>query len=261
VVVALAAATLTAGMPPPAYTGQIWSPYPLPATASVAGNPLGGQSLSAARAAERAAVARNLPARRWRGTRAVPPRLGDRWPAAGAGTAAFSADRVVQRGRIRGVVHVAARGWQQAGPLPVRAEQAGGQVAAVSASVAGRRLTGLLGVRGVVFSLAPQGAGQVRVALSYAGFGGAYGGAWATRLRLVRLPACALTTPRRPACRRWTPVTFVNHWRARTLTALIRTGSQSRTRGRAAAGAIIASGGSVILAGVSGPSGAPALRM
>ena len=43
-------------------------------------------------------------------------------------------------------------------------------------------------------------SGQVKVAVDYAGFATTYGGDWANRLRLVRLPACALQTPDQPAC-------------------------------------------------------------
>ena len=39
------------------------------------------------------------------------------------------------------------------------------------------------------------GAGRVHVSLSYAGFAQAYGGNYGSRLRLVELPGCALTTP------------------------------------------------------------------
>ncbi|WP_189237081.1 hypothetical protein [Planomonospora parontospora] len=40
--------------------------------------------------------------------------------------------------------------------------------------------------------------GRVRAEFSYAGFRDAFGGNFASRLRLLRLPVCALTTPRPP---------------------------------------------------------------
>lgn len=43
-------------------------------------------------------------------------------------------------------------------------------------------------------------AGLVRVTLDYSGFKNAYGGNFASRLRLVKLPACALTTPKAKGC-------------------------------------------------------------
>ncbi|WP_344921786.1 RHS repeat-associated core domain-containing protein [Plantactinospora mayteni] len=44
-------------------------------------------------------------------------------------------------------------------------------------------------------------AGQVSVEVDYSGFRDAFGGDWATRLRLVRLPECAARTPAAPECR------------------------------------------------------------
>ncbi|MFF6984027.1 RHS repeat-associated core domain-containing protein [Streptomyces sp. NPDC008343] len=43
-------------------------------------------------------------------------------------------------------------------------------------------------------------AGPVEATLDYSGFARAYGGAFASRLRLVKLPACAMTTPESPQC-------------------------------------------------------------
>ncbi|MEV4621174.1 RHS repeat-associated core domain-containing protein [Asanoa sp. NPDC049573] len=43
-------------------------------------------------------------------------------------------------------------------------------------------------------------AAKANVAIDYSGFATAFGGDWAARLRLVSLPACALTTPEVPAC-------------------------------------------------------------
>jgi len=42
--------------------------------------------------------------------------------------------------------------------------------------------------------------GPVRVSLDYSGFKYAYGGDFASRLRLVQMPACALTTPKKQGC-------------------------------------------------------------
>jgi hypothetical protein len=63
-----------------------------------------------------------------------------------------------------------------------------------------------LGVRGVLFTLAradgSEAAGRVHVSLDYSAFADAYGGNYASRLRLVEFPACALTTPQLASCRR-----------------------------------------------------------
>ena len=66
----------------------------------------------------------------------------------------------------------------------------------VAVTVAAHALSQRLGVTGVVVSVgARQGSGKVTVGLDYRSFAGAYGGNFGSRLRLVELPACALTTP------------------------------------------------------------------
>ncbi|MGW6390592.1 RHS repeat domain-containing protein [Streptomyces sp. NPDC055103] len=66
----------------------------------------------------------------------------------------------------------------------------------------GRDAAERLGVEGVVLSVQPlqKGIGDVRVELDYDAFRGAYGGDWASRLRLRELPSCALTTPGAKGC-------------------------------------------------------------
>ncbi|WP_147455060.1 polymorphic toxin-type HINT domain-containing protein [Saccharothrix australiensis] len=61
----------------------------------------------------------------------------------------------------------------------------------------------------VVFSLADAGGAQgksLRVALNYGSFASAFGGDYGGRLKLVHLPACALTNPGNAECLRMTPV-------------------------------------------------------
>jgi RHS repeat-associated protein len=66
------------------------------------------------------------------------------------------------------------------------------------------------GVNGVLVSLDPaKGTTRhsgVGLTLDYSDFTSAYGGDWASRLHLVSLPACALTTPTKAACRTQTPI-------------------------------------------------------
>ncbi|MGW3135837.1 RHS repeat-associated core domain-containing protein [Streptomyces sp. NPDC001139] len=62
-------------------------------------------------------------------------------------------------------------------------------------------------------------SGKVGVQVDYADFAQAYGGDWAQRLRVVQLPACALTTPKAAACRTVTPLATDNDVRAQKLTA------------------------------------------
>jgi len=57
---------------------------------------------------------------------------------------------------------------------------------------------------GLLLSLSDQDlahtGGRVAVSVGYGGFQDAYGGAWADRLSLVRVPECALLAPEAPAC-------------------------------------------------------------
>ncbi|MFF2367885.1 RHS repeat-associated core domain-containing protein [Streptomyces sp. NPDC058122] len=79
------------------------------------------------------------------------------------------------------------------------------------------------GIDGPLFTLTPrQGiahGGKVRTGLDYSSFAGLYGGDYASRLTLVRLPACSLTTPEKKQCRATQPVKTVNDTEKQTLTA------------------------------------------
>ncbi|WP_145793482.1 polymorphic toxin-type HINT domain-containing protein [Kitasatospora atroaurantiaca] len=88
-----------------------------------------------------------------------------------------------------------------------------------------------LGVSGVVFSVAPSGNGQggVRIGVDYSSFAEAYGGNYASRLHLVSLPACALTTPDVPSCRVQTPLATQRDAKASTVSAEVELGTPAVT--------------------------------
>ncbi|MGW6194731.1 RHS repeat-associated core domain-containing protein [Kribbella sp. NPDC055110] len=97
----------------------------------------------------------------------------------------------------------------QAGRLPVRVGAGRVQGAAstpvnrVRVRVHDRSAAEKVGVSGMLFSVGRTdlaSSGQVKVEVDYSAFRSAYGGDWASRLRLVRLPACALTTPDKAGC-------------------------------------------------------------
>ncbi|WP_181308811.1 RHS repeat domain-containing protein [Nonomuraea fuscirosea] len=75
-----------------------------------------------------------------------------------------------------------------------------------------------LGARGLVVDLrrtdGKPGKGPVDLELDYAGFRRAYGGDFGARLRVVALPACALTDPAKPECRQQTTVATRNDAKA-----------------------------------------------
>ena len=90
------------------------------------------------------------------------------------------------------------------------------------------------GVDGLLFSVTPQRGAKgdtVGVSVDYAKFAQAYGGAYASRLRLVRLPACAATRPTDPRCIAATPLAAHNDTGAHTLTADALTLPTTDTKG------------------------------
>ncbi|MEV7417950.1 ricin-type beta-trefoil lectin domain protein [Streptomyces sp. NPDC089919] len=96
------------------------------------------------------------------------------------------------------------------------------------------------GANGMLVSLAPTaptaptagkaaGAGKVEVVIDYGAIAKAYGGGYGSRLKLVQLPDCALTTPQLAKCRTQTPVPFTNRATADQLTATVSLGTPAVT--------------------------------
>lgn len=109
-----------------------------------------------------------------------------------------------------------------------------------------QKATRAAGVDGLLFTVArQQGAhgNSIGVRVDDTQYARTYGGAYTARMHLVRLPACALTTPRKSSCTRQTPVRTVNDPVAHTLTA----GAVSLSAGSASSDA-------VVLAATSGTS-------
>jgi hypothetical protein len=81
------------------------------------------------------------------------------------------------------------------------------------------------GINGLLFSVRPRITGAKlqpaggKVHVVYGSFRNAYGGDWASRLQLVSLPACALTTPDVPSCRTTTSLATQNDVVGGTLSA------------------------------------------
>ena len=95
-------------------------------------------------------------------------------------------------------------------------------------------------VPGVLFTLTPAtGSGPVSVSVDYSSFQNAGGADFAGRLRLVELPACALTTPQLAACQKQTPLASTNDGAAKTVTATVNLAAPSKSASTpsAAAGA------------------------
>ncbi|MFJ9083830.1 polymorphic toxin-type HINT domain-containing protein [Streptomyces sp. NPDC102384] len=98
---------------------------------------------------------------------------------------------------------------------------------AVTSRVLDRKQTADAGVSGLLFALTPAtdtkdpgtAADKVAVSVDYGAFSGAFGGSYASRMRLVRLPACAVSTPDKKSCRTQTPVDATNSTASNTLSA------------------------------------------
>ncbi|MEV0394969.1 MULTISPECIES: RHS repeat domain-containing protein [Polymorphospora] len=113
-----------------------------------------------------------------------------------------------------------------------------------------RKATERAGIRGVLLRVGPADPGaeagaalrrtEVRLAVDYSSFATTYGADWATRLRLMALPECALTTPGRRDCA-GTSLGSRNDLAARTLSAELPLD---------AAGTLVA-----VMADSSGPAG------
>ena len=95
-----------------------------------------------------------------------------------------------------------------AGGKPVTTAYRGAATSQVQVGMASHATASALGVHGVVFSMDPAGGagGRVHVSVNYASFAGAYGGGYASRLHVVELPACAVTTPQVASCQTQTPL-------------------------------------------------------
>lgn len=127
------------------------------------------------------------------------------WPAAATGTATLAAPPT---GAKQGAKATAAGTpvWARA-VSPAKGDSYQGPKG-VSVRVLSHQDAVKLGVTGVVLTAQPAagGSGRVQLGLDYSAFAQAYGGNYADRLHLVKLPACALTTPQKAACRTQTPL-------------------------------------------------------
>ena len=115
------------------------------------------------------------------------------------------------------------------------------------------------GVSGLVFSVQNSSvtglAGPARLSVNYAQFQDAYGGDWATRLRLATLPACALTTPKVPACDRQTPLTSNNDTRTTTVSADVTLPAPTPSTSTSTTNSASAAAPAIVLAASASPSG------
>jgi RHS repeat-associated protein len=144
------------------------------------------------------------------------------WPAAGVAEVELAGTTAGQPSR--------------AGTLPVLVGPASLASGRVRVEVLDRATTAAAGIRGVVLRVgrgtgtgAAGGAvttGGVAVTVDYQTFATAYGADWTSRLRLVSLPTCALTTPAAAECAA-RPLKSTNNLAARRVTATVSVSSVS----------------------------------
>ncbi|MEV6480096.1 RHS repeat-associated core domain-containing protein [Streptomyces sp. NPDC051576] len=178
---------------------------------------------------------------------AVPTRTA--WPAATSATLKLAAPK---HSATAGSKAVAAGTpvWAQA-VAPSKGTYTG--PTALDVSVKSRALSTRLGVSGPVWTLttgqsattAVSGSGRVKVGLDYGAFRQAVGGNYASRLRLVILPACALTTPQLAQCRKQTPLTSLNEPNHTAVSAALTLGSTASVKSAASTNVSQAAAGSV----------------
>lgn len=176
------------------------------------------------------------------------------WPATGSATVALTAAGSNSNPRRAGKLPVAI------GSAPAQnraAAQAPTKVKVTVASVEAARKAGVDGILLSVSRADGSVAGKAQVQVDYSTFRGAYGGDWAARLGLVQLPACALTTPDKPACRIGKPLATRNDTKAGTLSGAVSLPPVGKTTGGATRSASAPTGATVLAAtaGDSGPTG------
>ncbi|MEU1495550.1 RHS repeat-associated core domain-containing protein [Streptomyces sp. NPDC005776] len=95
----------------------------------------------------------------------------------------------------------------------------------VRVKLADRKTTQQAGIQGLLMTIEPTDTATASTAadvqVDYAAIEQAFGAGWSSRLRLVQLPACALTTPDKAACLKGVPLATDNDTAARTLTATV----------------------------------------
>ncbi|MER7937019.1 MULTISPECIES: ricin-type beta-trefoil lectin domain protein [unclassified Streptomyces] len=180
------------------FDGTVWRPKKLPATEAVGSHLLQSKT--------------RKPPKGYKALGAYHAQT-VRWPR--AGSAVVDLDTHGRTGPVR------------AGALPVWVAPAGtGRgVDSVRVQAASHAQTLRTGANGMLLGITPSGTqaarGRVKVVIDYSEIARAYGGGYGSRLRLVQLPGCALTTPERAECQKATPLKFTNRAAAHQLTATV----------------------------------------
>ncbi|MGX1507633.1 UNVERIFIED_CONTAM: hypothetical protein RKD43_006258 [Streptomyces graminofaciens] len=157
------------------------------------------------------------------------------------------------------------------GKLPVRLspgvasakspKAGGGGDQRVQVSVKSRDAARRAGVEGLLLTVgkpanSPGAGGAVRVEVDYSAVRHAYGAGWASRLQLVSLPACALTTPDKAECRTRTPLASANDTGRQAVSADVTLPDSGDSAVLSSRSTASAAGGVAVLAATASTSGA-----
>ena len=184
------------------------------------------------------------------------------WPT-GTGTVPATATSTSAAPQSRRVATAAIPRSHQAGALPVWLSDSGNSPTAATVTILPQTAAHTAGINGVLLTVRPSAArpASTRVTLGYGQFASAFGGDWATRLRLVELPSCVLTTPQIAACRTQTPLASTNASAVQQVSADVHLPAASSTAGGTVARALsrssaaVASGTMVLAASSSAGGG------
>ncbi|GAA2965873.1 RHS repeat-associated core domain-containing protein [Actinokineospora diospyrosa] len=148
------------------------------------------------------------------------------WPAAGSAEVVLGGDKPAATGEPANSAERGARVpvARQAGSLPVRiAAPAIGRTPTARVELAQRSVVERAGVSGVLLAVRPTSGpiDSATITVDYSSFRHAGGADLGSRLRLVRLPECVLSTPHVPACQVQTPVESRNDGVAQSVSATV----------------------------------------
>ncbi|MFE4335212.1 deaminase domain-containing protein [Streptomyces sp. NPDC056831] len=130
-------------------------------------------------------------------------------------------------------------------PRPTKVSAHNGKPAAAAAGTAtvnvlDQKAARGAGITGVVFTAAVESPGTAGITVDYSTFADAIGGHWGSRLGLVSLPACALTSPQKAKCRTQTPVPSRNDATQQTVSAQVAVPQATAAKGGPSAAGVFA---------------------
>ncbi|MBM7776076.1 hypothetical protein JOD54_006280 [Actinokineospora baliensis] len=155
-----------------------------------------------------------------------PARTATTWPEGGSAEVVLGGDKPAVTGEPSNSAERGARVpvARQAGSLPVRiAAPAAGRTPTARVELAQRSVAERAGVSGVLLAVRPTSGpiDSATVTVDYSSFRHAGGADLGTRLRLVRLPECALATPHLPSCQVQSEVDSRNDGSAQSVSATV----------------------------------------